>query len=107
MGGQALFKLAAIQFKPPFTPPLALFGKLFTNPAFLSGCILYALSTVLWVALLSKLELSQAYPLVITMSIILTTLLGIVAFKEHLSVDKIVGLLILCLGVKILSRSLV
>ncbi len=85
MIGQALFKITAIQSTSSMASPIGLIKKLFTSPAFLSGCILHALSTILWVALLSRLQLSQAYPLVIAMSIVLTTLLGIAVFKEHIN----------------------
>lgn len=104
--GQVLFKLSAAHVKSLVQHPLALAHKLFNTPVFLAGCLLYALSTLLWVALLSRLPLSQAYPLVIATSIILTALLGIVVFKEQLTIDKIAGLPVISLGVKILSRSM-
>lgn len=102
--GQAMFKLAALQTKASATSPLELTKTLVGTPIFLAGCLLYALSTVIWVGLLSRLPLSQAYPLVITMSIIMTSTLGIAFFKENLTADKIIGLVILSIGITILSR---
>ncbi|MFN9659767.1 MAG: DMT family transporter [Cyanobacteriota bacterium] len=104
--GQALFKIVAQQSKADDHRPLAFVLDLFTTPTFLIACLLYALSTVIWVALLGRFPLSQAYPLVIAISIILTTTLGITFFKEPLTADKIFGLLLVGGGVKILSRSL-
>lgn len=104
--GQALFKLAAQHSKTISQTPLVYVIHLFTMPVFLAACLLYALSTVLWVGLLTRLPLSQAYPLVIALSILLTASLGITIFKEQLTADKIFGLLLVAVGAKFLSRSL-
>jgi multidrug transporter EmrE-like cation transporter len=104
--GQGLFKLAALQTKSIEAGPIAYAIALLTTPIFLAACLLYALSTILWVGLLSRFPLSQAYPLVIAISILLTTTLGIMIFKEQLTLDKACGLLLIGIGVKILSRSL-
>jgi multidrug transporter EmrE-like cation transporter len=79
---------------------------LFTTPIFLAACLLYALSTVLWVGLLTRHPLSQAYPLVIAVSIVLTTIIGLTLFKEQMTIDKTIGLALVCTGVKILSRGM-
>ena len=104
--GQAMFKLAA---KPGASNTNDLLGyaiHLFTTPIFLAACLLYACSTVLWVALLTRYPLSQAYPLAIAVSIVLTTALGLTLFKEQITIDKVIGLALVCTGVKILSRSM-
>jgi hypothetical protein len=57
--GQGMFKLAA---KQSYGSSLVTFGalgyafQLFSTPIFLAACLLYALSTVLWVALLNRLS---------------------------------------------------
>lgn len=104
--GQTMFKLAA---KPSASNSSDMLGyaiHLFTTPIFLAACLLYALSTVLWVALLTRYPLSQAYPLVIAVSIVLTTAIGLTLFKEQITIDKMIGLALVCLGVKFLSRSM-
>ena len=104
--GQAMFKLAA---KPGASNSNDLLGyaiHLFTTPIFLAACLLYALSTVLWVALLTQYPLSQAYPFVIAVSIVLTTALGLTLFKEQFTIDKAIGLALICAGVKILSHNM-
>jgi multidrug transporter EmrE-like cation transporter len=104
--GQAMFKLAD---KPGGSTSNGLIGyaiHLFITPIFLAACLLYALSAVLWVALLSRYPLSQAYPLVIAVSIVLTTALGFTLFKEQITLDKVTGLVFVYIGVKIFSRSL-
>ena len=106
--GQALFKLASQQ-KTTATSDLGALQyavHLFSMPIFLVACLLYALSTILWVALLKRYPLTQAYPLVIAVSILLTTAIGLLAFNEQLSFDKIMGLVLVTAGVILLSRSL-
>jgi multidrug transporter EmrE-like cation transporter len=106
--GQGMFKLAAEQGKASATELGALNYAihLFRSPIFLAACLLYAISTVLWVALLNRYPLSQAYPLVITISILLTTAIGLFLFNEQLSIEKLLGLLLVSAGVLLLSRSL-
>lgn len=104
--GQAMFKLAA---KPDGSNTKGLLGyamHLFTTPIFLAACLLYAFSTVLWVALLSRHPLSQAYPLVIAISIVLTTALSTTLFKEQITIDIVIGLALVSAGVKVLSRNM-
>ena len=101
-----MFKLAA---KPGASNSNDLLGyaiHLFTTPIFLAACLLYAVSTVLWVALLTQYPLSQAYPFVIAVSIVLTTALGLTLFKEQFTIDKAIGLALICAGVKILSHNM-
>jgi hypothetical protein len=104
--GQAMFKLAAKQGASNGNSLLSYAIHLFTTPIFLAACLLYALSTVLWVGLLARHPLSQAYPLVIAVSIVLTTIIGLTLFKEQMTIDKIIGLALVCTGVKILSRGM-
>jgi len=104
--GQAMFKLAAKPGGYHGNGPLSSAIHLFTTPIFLAACFLYALSTVLWVGLLARHPLSQAYPLVIAVSIVLTTIIGLTLFKEQMTIDKIIGLALVCTGVKILSRGM-
>lgn len=104
--GQALFKVASQQSSTLADGPVNFATSLVRSPFFLMGCLLYAFSTVLWVAILNRLPLSQAYPLVIATSILLTTLLGVFLFKEQLTLDKMLGMVLVTSGVAVLSRSI-
>lgn len=52
----------------------------------------------IWVILLKYVRLSVAYPIQ-SFSFILITLLGIIVFKEILSIGKIVGMILIIAGV--------
>ena len=54
------------------------------NPGMFGGLALYGLGTVLWLGVLTRAELSQAYPFV-GLSFVLTAVFGAVLFHDALS----------------------
>jgi multidrug transporter EmrE-like cation transporter len=102
--GQGLFKMSA-PAEGLKGGPLTFMGGLIQNPVFVTGCIVYALSTFAWVAILTRFQLSYAYPLVIAFSILLTSSMGIILFREQITFHKLVGIIIVTAGVVILARS--
>jgi multidrug transporter EmrE-like cation transporter len=80
------------------------FVSAFTNPFVLTGFLLYGLSSLFWLIVLGRVELSYAYPLV-SMGYVLAVFLSWVLFREQVSVLRIVGLAVICIGVTLLSRS--
>ena len=71
-------------------------GAMITNLWLWGAMICYALSIFLWMAVLSKVEVSFAYPFLSV---------GYYFFGEALSVIRIVGIVIICIGVYLISRS--
>lgn len=104
--GQTMFKLAAGGGESSQTDMLRYTLSLARNPIFLAACTLYAGTTVLWVSLLRRYPLSQAYPIVIAFSILLTTLISLVLFKEAMNPSKLLGLSLITAGVWTLSQSM-
>jgi multidrug transporter EmrE-like cation transporter len=76
----------------------------FTNPFVLGGFLLYGLSSLFWLVVLGRVDLSYAYPLV-SVGYVLAVFLSWVFFKEHVGVLRIAGLAVICIGVTLLSRS--
>ena len=62
------------------------------------GLLLYFVASALWVVILSKEELSFAYPL-IALGYIFTAVLASLLFNESLTLFRIVGILSIALGV--------
>lgn len=77
--------------------------KLITNPFIFIGMIFFALSSLLWIKVLTKSELSYAYPMV-SMSYIIVGIASFVLFKESITINKIIGILTIVFGVFILNR---
>ena len=70
----------------------------------IGGFLAYAVSAALWIVILSRAELSWAFPMV-SLSYVLTAILSPVLLGESFSVQRFVGIIVICLGVYIVSRT--
>ena len=64
----------------------------------------YGVSILLWMIVLSKLPVSFAYPF-LSIGYIVAALIGYFWIGESLDAYKVSGILIICLGIIVLSRS--
>ncbi len=71
---------------------------LFASPYVLVGLVMYGFATVLWLFILSRVELSLAYPIQ-SLAYIIAVFGAYWLFNEPLSVAKIVGCLLILAGV--------
>jgi len=78
--------------------------RLATNPLFLSAVALYILGFVIWLIVLSKLELSFAYP-ILALSYCFVPFLSHRLFGEEVSPMRWVGVGIICFGVCVVGLS--
>ncbi|MHB1665800.1 MAG: EamA family transporter [bacterium] len=74
---------------------------MFLNVFVLSGIISYLISMFFWINVLSKIDLSAAYPFV-SIGIILTVLLAAVMLSETITIQRWIGIFIIILGVYII-----
>ena len=74
------------------------------SPGVLGGLALYGLGTVLWLAVLSRAELSQAYPFV-GLSFVLTAIFGVLLFQDTMPVSRVAGIAAIVAGVWLVGRS--
>ena len=74
-----------------------------TRPLVLSGFISAVFASIAWIGAISKFELSYAYPFM-SLNFILVVFLSILVFHENINLYKIIGLVIICLGVFIVSK---
>lgn len=74
-----------------------------TNLHLLSGLFCYGLSLLLWFYVLSKMELSKAYPLV-SLGYVFTLILGYFFLNEAITITKIAGIALIMVGVIVLTR---
>jgi multidrug transporter EmrE-like cation transporter len=80
------------------------FVSAFTNPFVLTGFLLYGLSSLFWLIVLGRVQLSYAYPLV-SMGYVLAVFFSWLLFKEPVGPMRFAGLAAICVGVTLLSRS--
>ncbi|MCB8882207.1 EamA family transporter [Acidisoma cellulosilytica] len=72
------------------------------TPGVILGLTLYGIGTLIWLGVLRRVDLSQAYPF-IGLGIALTAFLGFVLFGESLSPQKILGTLLVIGGIIIVA----
>jgi multidrug transporter EmrE-like cation transporter len=79
--------------------------KLLFDPFIFSGFIAAFVASFFWMAAMTKLELSFAYPFMST-AFVLVFLFSIFLFHEVITWHKIVGLLLIVAGIIVTSRSI-
>lgn len=70
----------------------------------MSGLILYGISFLAWVKVLSQVELSYAYPMV-SISYVIIILFSYLFFKENITPARIIGVLLIIIGVIFVAKS--
>ena len=83
-------------------PPV--FLKAATSLHVLFGLLCYGLGFLVWLIVLSKAEVSYAYPL-ISLGYVFTAILARLLFGEALSTTRMAGIFLTCLGVFLIARS--
>ncbi len=78
--------------------------KVAGNPFFLLGLACYIISLAIWVLVLSRLEVTVAYPMV-SLGYVINAVLAYFWLGEDLSVMRIAGILVICLGVALVARN--
>jgi multidrug transporter EmrE-like cation transporter len=104
--GQVLVKYGAVNLNLNFTIKYLIPSilSILKNLPVMLGVISYGLSFLLWIKVLSKVELSYAYPMV-SLGYIITMVFSYFLFKENISFIRILGVAFIMLGVILVSRS--
>jgi multidrug transporter EmrE-like cation transporter len=77
--------------------------QVLSNGFVFGGFMLYGVGALVWLAVLSRWEVSKAYPLV-GFGFVLTAMVG-AALGEQVSLIRSLGILLICAGVLVVSRS--
>jgi drug/metabolite transporter (DMT)-like permease len=75
-----------------------------TNPYVVIGLAIYVTGTLFWLTALSRVDLSYAYPFA-SLSYVVMLIASWQLFNENITVLRLLGTLVVCLGVFIISRS--
>ena len=75
----------------------------FLNPYILSGIAIYGFTTLVWLVILSRVKLSIAYPL-LSSGYVLSILFSWLLFKESIPKIRIIGAVIICIGVYLVAQ---
>lgn len=79
-------------------------GSLATNVWLWIGLVCYAISVVVWILALSRVDVSIAYPM-LSIGYIVNAVAASQLFNEPMGIGKIIGIGIIMLGVYVLARS--
>ena len=78
--------------------------KVIVNPFLILGMACYAVSIFLWLLVLSRVDVGYAYPM-LSVGYIVTAVAGRALFGEMLGFNRLSGILFICLGVFLITRS--
>lgn len=81
--------------------PIAL--KVITSPFIILGTGCYALSLIVWLLVLSRAEVSYAYPL-LSIGYVITAVMGYYLFGDALTLPRLFGIGLIILGVIFITR---
>ncbi len=82
-------------------------GGLFAKPVFMAalGAGLYILSFTVWLVILTRNELSSAYPTAIGLTLVFTTLAAWLILGEALSLARCVGIVVVFVGIWLVTAA--
>lgn len=104
--GQILVKVGAPTLQLSFTlneifPSII---NIIRNLPVMAGIISYGVSFLIWIKVLSKVELSYAYPMV-SLGYVITMAFSYFVFKENISIMRFMGVGFIIVGVIIVAKS--
>lgn len=73
------------------------------NVYLLSGIVVYGLSTIVYILVLGKFNLSIAYPVVIGLTVVATTFAGAIVLREKVSVVQWLGIGLMLSGISAIA----
>ena len=88
-----------------FSAKIVFLFKLLFDPYIFSGFAAAFVASFFWMAAMTKLELSFAYPFM-SAAFVLVFLFSVFLFQEAVTWHKIVGLLLIVAGIIVTSRSM-
>ena len=107
VGGQILLKIGMNKIGEINISSASSVGHLFTgivkSPTVLVGLFLYAISAVLWLIVISSVDLSFAYPF-IGLTYVLILVVSKFVLKEDVNPIRWIGTAIITIGVVVISR---
>lgn len=85
------------EFPQEFVPKLIAFVKMLFDPFIFSGFASAFIASFFWMAAVSKLELTKAYPFM-SLAPALVFLIGVLFLGENFSWGKVIGLVLIIFG---------
>ena len=90
-------------FPEQFKFQLYYFGKVLLDPYIISSFAAAFLASLTWIAALTKFEISYAYPFM-SLSFVIVLFFSYLIFNEPLTLNKMVGIILIMIGLYFASR---
>jgi len=84
--------------------PLNTLSQMASNVFLWFSIACYGLSILIWIIVLSRVEVSFAYAFS-SLGYVLVTVMSMFILREHISTMRIIGVSIVCFGIILISRS--
>ncbi|MDF3055036.1 MAG: 4-amino-4-deoxy-L-arabinose transferase [Gammaproteobacteria bacterium] len=95
-------RISHISFSWDNLVPMAL--QVGTNPSIILGLITYLLSVIMWIGVLSRVDVSVAYPMV-SLGYVVNAIAAYYLFSEPMNAMRISGIFVILIGVYMVARS--
>lgn len=106
VAGQTALKLGVSQpgVAENATGVFSIIGLIFKSPLMILGLVFYGLGALAWIAVLSRLDLSVAYPF-LALNFVLVTLSGRFLLGETVPPLRWLGILVIIAGILLVAKS--
>lgn len=82
---------------------LSKFTQIIWNPYVIGGISIYGFTTFVWLVILSRVKLSIAYPM-LSLGYVIAIPFSRIFFKESIPAVRIIGAIIICIGVYLVAQ---
>lgn len=82
---------------------LSVFVAILTTPLVMGGLVLYGVGAISWILVLSRMNLSHAYPF-LALNFVLIAVLSRLLLNEPIPMIRWVGMGIICVGIVLVSQ---
>lgn len=105
-GSQLLLRKAMIVAGPlpPLSQPVKLAGTLAFNMWLVSGLACCVLGVAAWLVVLSRTEVSIAYPM-LSIGYVIAAVIGVACLGEQVTIMRMCGIALICLGVVVVAQT--
>ncbi len=84
--------------------PVGLLAMIFRTPLVLLGLLMYGVGAMAWIVVLSRVDLSYAYPF-LSLNFVLIAIVSRVVLSETIPAVRWLGIFMICLGTILIGRS--
>lgn len=106
VAGQTVIKIGVSQpgASDAATGLVSLVGMIVRSPMVMLGLVLYGLGALAWIAVLSRVDLSVAYPF-LALNFVLVTFSSQFILGETIPLMRWLGVAVICAGILLVARS--